>query len=130
MRKLILISLFVLLSVLITACGGTTTAAPSAASKPVNLEFNTNPNPAATGDVELVFTVTDVEGNPLEGATVDVSADHTDMTDMTMGGPATDQGNGRYAINANFSMSGNWKLTVYIRKDGLDYKEDIDFKIQ
>ena len=74
--------------------------------------------------------ITDGDGNPIEGATVDVSADHTDMTGMTMGGAATDQGGGKYAINANFSMSGNWKLTVYVRKDGLDYKEDIDFKVQ
>jgi hypothetical protein len=61
---------------------------------------------------------------------VDVSADHTDMTGMGMNGAATDQGGGKYSINANFSMMGNWKLTVYVRKDGLDYKEDIDYKIQ
>jgi hypothetical protein len=61
---------------------------------------------------------------------VDVSTDHTGMTGMTMGGAATDQGGGTYAIKANFSMSGNWKLTVHVRKDGLDYKEDIDLKIQ
>ena len=30
----------------------------------------------------------------------------------------------------NFSMSGNWKMTVYVRKDSLDYQEDIDLKIQ
>jgi hypothetical protein len=28
------------------------------------------------------------------------------------------------------SYDGNWKMTVYVRKDGLDYKEDIDLKIQ
>ena len=82
------------------------------------------------GNVELVFTITDPDGNPIEGATMDVSADHTDMTGMTMGGAATDQGGGKYAIKADFSMSGNWKLTVYVRKDGLDYKEDIDLTVQ
>jgi hypothetical protein len=62
---------------------------------------------------------------------VDVSADHTDMTGMSMSGAATDQGLGKYSINANFSMSGNWKLTVYVRNDqGLDYKEDIVFQVQ
>lgn len=82
------------------------------------------------GDMELILTITDGGGNPIEGASVDVSADHIDMTGMTMGGAATDQGSGRYAINANFSMSGNWRLTVYVRKDGLDHKEDIDIRIQ
>jgi hypothetical protein len=75
--------------------------------------------------------VTDASGNPIEGATVDVSADHTDMTGMGMSGAATDQGAGRYSVNANFSMTGNWKLTVYVRNDtGLDYKEDIEIKVQ
>ena len=102
----------------------------SMSAQQVNIIVGTNPNPAVKGDIELVFTITDVDGNPIEDAQVDVSADHTDMTGMTMNGAATDQGGGKYAINADFSMSGNWKLTVYVRKDGLDYKEDIDFKIQ
>ena len=130
MRKTIFISLLVLLSVLLVACGGAGTPADATPAKQVNIKVESNPNPAMMGDMELVFTITDADGTPIEGAKVDVSADHTDMTGMTMDGAATDQGDGRYAINANFSMSGNWKLTVYVRKDGLDYKEDIDFKVQ
>lgn len=130
MRRLVFISVFVLLSVLLAACGGAATPADTTSAKPVNIAVSTNPNPAMMGDIELVFTITDVDGNPIEDAQVDVSADHTDMTGMTMNGVATDQSGGKYAINADFSMSGNWKLTVYVRKDGLDYKEDIDFKVQ
>jgi hypothetical protein len=133
MRKFIVVNLLVLASVLLVACGGASTPAASndeGSSQQVNIAVSTNPSPAMMGDIELVFTITDADGNPIEGAKVDVSADHIDMTGMTMGGAATDQGSGKYAINANFSMSGNWKLTVYVRKDGLDYKEDIDFKVQ
>lgn len=132
MRKLFFINMVFLASVLLAACGsGAAPAADGAVEeKPVNIQVETSPSPAMMGDVELVFTITDANGSPIEGATVDVSADHTDMTGMTMGGAASDQGGGKYAINANFSMSGNWKLTVYVRKDGLDYKEDIDFKVQ
>ena len=130
MRKTIFISMLVLLSVPMASCGGAATAAETASAKPVNIVVSTNPNPAMMGDVELVFTITDEEGNSIEGATVDVSADHTDMTGMGMSGLATAQGGGMYAINANFQHSGNWKLTVYVRKDGLDYKEDIDLKVQ
>ena len=128
MRRLIFISVFVLLSVLLSACGGPATPADTA--KPVNIAVSTNPNPAIMGDMELVFIITDSHGDPIEGAQVDVSVDHTDMTGMTMGGAATDQGGGKYAINANFTMSGNWKLTVYVRGHGLDYKEDIEFPVQ
>jgi len=130
MRKVIFINMFVLLSTLLAACRSAATPADNTSSKPVNIAVSTKPNPAAMGDIELVFIITDAVGNPIEGAKVDVSADHTDMTGMGMNGPATDQGGGKYAINANFSMSGNWKLKVYVRKDGLDYKEGIDFKIQ
>lgn len=130
MHKLIFISTLVLTSVLLSACGGAATPANEEPAKQVNIVVSTNPNPLATGDSELVFTITDAVGSPIEGATVDVAADHTDMTGMDMNGAATDQGGGKYAINANFSMSGNWKLKVYVRKEGLDYQEEFDLKVQ
>lgn len=129
MRKIIFIGLFVSLFVSLAACGSATPAVTTS-SKPVNIAITTNPSPAMMGDMELVLTITDQNGQPIEGAKVDVSADHTDMSGMDMSGAATEQGGGRYSIKANFSMSGNWKLTVYFRKDGLDYKEDINLTIQ
>ena len=129
MRKIVFVGLLVILSVLLVACAGS--AMPDSSAKPVNIQVESNPSPAAVGDAELVFAITDASGNAIEGARVDVSADHTDMSGMGMSGAATDQGSGRYSINANFSMTGNWKLTVYVRNDaGLDYKEDIDLKVQ
>ena len=134
MRKMYFISsMFVVLAVVLAACGGSAQpAAPveSGSSSQVNITVESNPSPAMMGDMELILIITDGDGKPIEGATVDVSADHTDMTGMGMSGLATEQGGGRYSINANFSMSGNWKITVYVRKDGLDYKEDIEFKVQ
>lgn len=133
MRKLIFISMFVAISVLLAACAPASAATPApvaTSARPVNIVVETNPNPAMMGDIELVLTITDANGNPIEGATVDVSADHTDMTGMDMSGLATEQGGGKYAINANFEMSGNWRMTVYVRKEGLDYKEEIDLQLQ
>ena len=130
MRKLIFISVLVMASVLLTACGGAAAPTEAPSAKTVNILVSTNPNPAAVGDVEIVFTITDANGNPIEGAKVDVSADHPSMAGMGMSGLATEQGGGTYSIKANFSDSGDWKLTVYVRKDGLDYKEEIELKIQ
>jgi len=127
MRTLLFISTIVLLSILLTACGSAATPAATS-SKPVNIEVEANP--ATMGDLELILIVTDANGNPMEGATVDVTATHTDMTGMDMSGAATEHGGGKYAINANFSHSGNWKLKVYVRKEGLDYSEEIDLPVQ
>lgn len=132
MRRLILVNAIVLLAVFLAACGSgsAATPAPQDSGKPVNIKVDTNPNPAAIGDIELILNITDASGDPIEGATVDVTAIHTDMTGMDMSGAATEQGAGKYAINANFSMSGNWKLKVYVRKEGLDYSEEIDLPVQ
>lgn len=132
MRRLILVNVIVLLAVFLAACGSgsTATSAPQDSGKPVNIKVDTNPNPAAMGDIELVFNITDSNGKPIEGATVDVTATHIDMTGMDMSGAATEQSTGKYAINANFSMSGNWKLKVYVLKEGLDYSEEIELPVQ
>jgi len=129
MHKIIFIGMLVALSVLLAACGSASTPAATS-SKPVNIQVETSPTPPMMGDIELILSVTDANGNPIEGATVDVSADHTDMTGMGMSGAATEQAGGKYAITANFSMSGNWRLKVYVRKEGLDYSEEIDLSIQ
>ena len=130
MRKLISIRMFVLLSVVLTACSSAITPAASTFAKQVNITVESNPTPAMMGDMELTLIITDAGGNPIEGATVDVSADHTDMTGMGMSGLATEQGGGKYSIKANFQHTGNWLLTVYVRKGELDYKEDIKFSVR
>lgn len=130
MRKAIFITVLALTSVLLAACGGAAQPTDANSAKPVIIVVSTNPNPAAVGDVEIVFTITDANGNPIEGAKVDVGAEHPSMAGMGMSGLATEQGGGTYSIKANFSDSGDWKLTVYVRKDGLDYKEEIDFPVQ
>lgn len=130
MRKLIFVNMIVVMSVLLAACGSAATPAPSTSSTLVNIEVETNPNPIATGDVELILNITDGDGNPIEGATVDVSAEHTGHGGMAMEGVATEQSSGKYAITANLSMSGTWKLTVYVRKEGLDYKEEIEIPVE
>ena len=127
------ITFFVLLLFMfpfLAACAGSSPQDPQSELASATISLVTNPNPAKAGDVELRFTVTDEKGQPLTGADFDVFADHTDMSGMTMHGKATEQGNGVYAITANFSMSGNWKLSVEVKKGDFDYKQDIELKIQ
>ena len=130
MRKFMLINLIVALSVLLAACGGAATPADTSSSGQVNIKLETNPNPAVKGDVELILTITDASGASIEGAKVDVAAEHPSMAGMGMSGQATEQGGGKYSIKANFSDPGDWVLTIYVRKGELDYKEDIELPIQ
>lgn len=141
MRKIIFVSLFLILAVALAACGNSPSmpmqegaAAPEQAqgsgAKEVNIVVTSNPSPAMKGDVELFFAVTDKDGKPIEGAEVKVSAEHPSMAGMGMSGLATDQGGGKYSIKANFSDSGDWVLTVSVHKDGVDHEEKMDLKIQ
>ncbi len=130
MRKFLLINLLVALSVLLAACGNAATPTDTSSSGQVNIKLETNPSPAVKGDVELMFTITDASGALIEGAKVDVAAEHPAMAGMGMNGQATEQGGGKYSIKANFSDSGDWVLTIYVRKGELDYKEDINLPIQ
>ncbi len=130
MHKFIFVSLLVALSVLLAACGSAATPADTTSSGQANIKLETNPTPAVKGDIELIFTITDASGAPIEGAKVDVNAEHPAMAGMGMSGQATEQGGGKYSIKANFSDSGDWVLTIYVRKGELDYKEEIELPIQ
>ena len=132
MRKLIFVGMLLGLAVILAACAGSA-AMPmqeSTGTKDVNISVTSNPSPAKTGEVELTLVITGRDGTPIEDAKVEVSADHTDMSGMGMSGLATNLGGGKYSIKASFDEAGNWMLTVKVTRDALDYKEDIEFKVE
>lgn len=92
-------------------------------------DINRGFKPSVLGNIELQFAVTDNTGQPVKEADLELIADHTNMSDMTIHVKATDQGNGLYAINANFSMPGIWKVTFKVKKGNLEHMQDIVLKI-
>jgi hypothetical protein len=96
----------------------------------MNISLTTNPNPPQSGNVELIVTVNGAGGQPIPDADVYVFADHTEMQGMNMNGKATAQGNGRYATTADFSMPGQWKVTVQVKKAPLDVTQDFNLDLQ
>jgi hypothetical protein len=122
------IGMIFILAILLAGCAGVAQTQEKIV-EPVNFTLETNPSLPVAGKNEIILKLQDQEGHPLTGAIVDVSADHTDMSGMTMSGPATEQDDGKYAITADFSMSGTWKITVYVRKEGVDVKKDFELKI-
>ena len=123
-----LFALSIGLTLLLTACSGVGSVAP--AQTTVAVTMNVLPDPPVVGDVLLYFNVVDDQGQPVTGAEVNVMADHTDMSGMTMQGTATDQGKGIYAITTNFSMTGQWKITVQVKTSAIDHSEDFNVEIR
>lgn len=131
MRTILPVLLLAGLTILLAACGGAAPVEPDPASpSDVNISLATQPDPPQTGPVELVVQVNDAGDQPVADADVFVFADHTDMKGMNMNGRATAQGNGRYAISADLSMSGNWKITVQVKKAPVDVAEEFNLAVQ
>ena len=124
--RLIVIVVILILAAMLAGCAAQTEEEATAS---IQFTLETNPAPPVTGKNEIILRLQDQDGKPLTGANVIVNADHTDMTGMTMSGSATEQEGGKYAITADFSMSGTWKITAYVRKDGLDVNKDFELKI-
>lgn len=125
-----LFALSIGLTLLLTACSGAGSVAPAQTAESVAITMNVLPDPPVVGDVLLYFDVVDDQGQPVTGAEVNVMADHTDMSGMTMQGNATDQGKGIYAITTNFSMAGQWKITVQVKTSAIDHSEDFNMEIR
>lgn len=115
-------------AVLLSACSNVATP-KNLPDETVNITLNTDPRTPVVGNNKLIFDIQDSNGQPLLGANVEISADHTDMSGMSMNGLATEQGNGKYAITADFSMSGTWKITVSVQKESLDFTKDFQMSI-
>lgn len=100
------------------------------AATTANIKLETNPNPAHSGDVELLLNISDPNGNPIDGAKVNVSASHPDMQGMSMGGQAIELGNGKYSFKANFNINGNWKITIQVLKNTLNVKLELPLELK
>lgn len=117
--------------IVLPGCGQPTpTAAPPTVTPTVRppkptakITIETVPTPPNHGEVEILLTVTDSNGLPINNADVFVYADHVTMTGMGTTGTAIEKGDGKYTFKGNFGMTGDWKLTIQVQKPPLD-----DFK--
>ncbi len=128
-RKKILNILALGILLVLAACSGTANTDSATKEQSYSVTMKVLPEPPVVGDVLLYFTVLDANGEPVTGANVAVSADHTDMSGMGMHGDATDQGKGVYAVTTNFSMTGNWKIMIEMSNGADKYNQDFDLII-
>ena len=127
-KKLKWIGTMLILTAIMAGCNGTERTQENTTDL-VTITLSTNPITPVVGKTEMILEIQDEEGQPLSDAKVEVSADHSDMSGMTLTGIASEQEDGKYAIDAEFSMSGNWKVTVMVQKESLNFVKDFELKI-
>lgn len=129
MKKTVILAMALVLGTMLAACNGTAPQETASATTGLTISIETAPSPAMMGDVEIQLRIQDSQGTPVTGADVFVFANHTDMSGMIMSGQASEVGNGLYTIRANFSMSGNWVLSVEVKRNGETETQEIPLVI-
>ena len=97
--------------------------APKAAPKEVNVSFSTDGKSPIVGDNTFEITVTDMNGNPVRDAKVDILLHMPAMPSMGMpamnipakGKPVKD---GLYVAEVNIPMDGQWQVRVTVTRPG------------
>lgn len=95
---------------LLAACSRRGAAGPTGAVQVDLVEVR--PEPAQVGQATLVLRLTDAAGAPVEGAKVEVKGDMTHPGMVPVLGEARDLGGGLYEVPFEWTMAGDWVLTV------------------
>ncbi len=89
----------------------------------LQIAVKTVPDPPKAGENQVVVTVTDADGQPIEGADVTVGFFMAAMPSMNMPAMKSDArlmsaGGGTYRGTVSVLMPGRWEVTVAVSKDG------------
>ncbi|RME74749.1 MAG: hypothetical protein D6784_09365 [Chloroflexi bacterium] len=107
---------FLLSLTLLTACGRIQPA--PADTTGVQIELAVDPASPAVGPARLLVTLTGPDGQPIDGATVEVEGNmtHAGMTPVFAQTTASEQG--RYTVPFEWTMAGDWIVTVRVTLPG------------
>jgi hypothetical protein len=110
-------TLFLALSLLLLAAcrqSAQQTPTPDAPTPEFEIEMAVEPSPATTGDAFLVVTLNYPNGAPIDEATIEARGDmnHAGMTPVF--GETSDNTNGVYRIPFEWTMGGDWIVTITV----------------
>ncbi len=91
-----------------------TPAPTSVQSATIQVDLSTEPNPPAAGEGYVIVTVTDAAGQPVDVLSLRVRGDMTHAGMIPEFGVAEESANGVNRVPFNFSMGGDWILSVEI----------------
>lgn len=114
---------------LLSACGRIQAGQPDVTD--INLEMSLEPDQPTVGPATLIFTLTDVEGQPINEANLEIEGNmtHAGMVPVlaqTAAGEA-----GRYAVPFEWTMGGDWIVTVQVTlPDGRQFSREMPVTVQ
>lgn len=112
----LLLTAFLLLSVL-TSCRQSAGGAPIDANgkdgaPDVQMTLAANPEPKVVGPLSWKITLLDSAGAPIEGAAIEIRGDMNHAGMKPVVATTTEEGNGIYTADFEWTMAGDWILTV------------------
>lgn len=113
------------------AVGCTRQSSLSDQAADVQLEvIQLQPEPPAVGEAMLVFLLRDSTGAPVTGATVSLTADMTHAGMIEVVADAEEAGNGLYTTTFEWTMAGDWILTVSgTLEDGRPFRRELQVRV-
>ena len=112
---------------LLSSCGGATSRATRATVTQKQLvdqlviALEAPAKPRLLAEENLIVTLTDAAGKPVEGAQVWLGLVMPTMQHSPNEPDAVPAGQGRYTIQALFTMAGNWDLEVHATVQGQEH---------
>lgn len=93
----------------------------------VNITYEPDRNPAVLGEATVAVTLTNANGQPITDAVVDIVGDMTHAGMMPISGKGTHNENGQYIVPLEWTMAGDWILTVTVTlSDGNQHEQQFD----
>lgn len=100
-----------LVGVIVSACNPAEDVAQQIVGD-VEMTLVVEPDPPAVGETTLVITLTDADGTPIDGATVQVHGDMDHEGMISVDGESADSEAGIYRVPFEWTMGGGWILDV------------------
>jgi hypothetical protein len=121
--------LWILLALAGSGCTRRSAATDQAPDLRVEL-VDLQPDPPVVGQAILVLRLTDGSGNPMSGASVDFKADMTHAGMTPVFGDVTEQGGGLYRTMFEWTMAGDWILSVSgTLQDGRTFRRELQVSV-
>lgn len=91
----------------VMGCGGSTTG-----DEAVRVDWTLDPDPPRVGPATFTLTLSDSTGAPITGADVAVEGNMAHAGMRPVFADATEADSGRYVAPIEFTMAGDWFMTV------------------